>query len=88
MVPAIVGTFFWRRGTPAGAIAGIVVGGAVVLSLELTTTRLLGQGSGVWGLLVSVSLFVGGSLATAPAQERAEEFLDYVKAQLREHGAV
>jgi SSS family solute:Na+ symporter len=26
MVPAIVGTFFWSRGTAAGEIAGIVVG--------------------------------------------------------------
>lgn len=88
LVPAIVGTFFWSRGTATGAMAGILVGGATVLGLELTATRLLGQGSGVWGLLVSTSLFVGVSLATAPAKERAEEFLGFVRSELREHRAL
>jgi SSS family solute:Na+ symporter len=87
MVPAIVGTFFWNRGTAEGAISGIVVGGVTVLGLELTTTRLLGQGSGVWGLVLSTSLFVGVSLATTPARERTEEFLNHVKAELHEHRA-
>lgn len=88
MVPTIVGTFFWSRGTAAGAMAGILVGGATVLGLELTATSLLGQGSGVWGLLISTTLFVGVSLATAPAKERAQEFLGFVKAELRQHRAL
>lgn len=83
-VPAIVGAFFWGRGTAAGAIAGIVAGGTAVLVLEVTTTRLLGQGSGVWGLLISTSLFVGISLA----RERAQEFLGTVETQLRRHRAL
>lgn len=88
MVPAIVGTFFWSRGTAAGAISGIVVGGTAVLGLELTTTRFLGQGSGVWGLALSASLFIGVSLFTAPAKERTDEFLTHVRAELHERGAL
>ena len=88
MVPAIVGTFFWSRGTAQAAISGIVVGGVTVLGFELTGTRLLGQASGVWGLALSASLFIGVSLATTPARERAEEFLGHVKAELHEHRAL
>lgn len=88
MVPPIIGAFFWRRGTAAGVIIGTVVAGAVVFYLELTSTRFLDQGSGVWGLLVSVILFVGVSLATRAPEARAADFLGHVKEKLREHKAV
>lgn len=88
MVPAIIGTFYWSRGTAAGAISSVIVAGLLVFYLELTGTSLLGQGSGVWGLLVSVSLFVGVSLATSSPTERAEHYLSYTKRALREHQAV
>ncbi|MDN5894327.1 MAG: sodium:solute symporter family protein [Nocardioides sp.] len=88
MVPPIIGTFFWKRGTAQGVIAGTVVAGTIVFFLELTSTRFLDQGSGVWGLLVSVAFFVGVSLATPAPEARATEFLDHVKVKLREHKAV
>lgn len=88
MVPAIIGAFFWRRGTAAGAMASIVVAGTLVFFLELTGTRFLGQGSGVWGLLVSVVLFVGVSLATPEPTARATEFLEHTRQKLRERQAV
>lgn len=88
MVPSIIGTFFWRRGTAAGALASIIVAGTLVFFLELTGTRFLGQGSGVWGLLVSVVLFVGISLATPAPTERATEFLEHTREKLRERQAV
>jgi SSS family solute:Na+ symporter len=88
MVPPIIGAFFWRRGTAAGALAAIIVGGAVVFYLEFTSTRLLGQGSGVWGLLLSMALFVGVSLGTKEPTERATLFLNTVKGKLKQHQAV
>ncbi|WP_300345557.1 sodium:solute symporter [Nesterenkonia sp.] len=75
MVPPIVGAFFWRGGTAAGVISSVVVAGSLVLVLEYTGTRLLGQGSGVWGLLVATALFVGVSLATRAPRQRAQEFI-------------
>ncbi|GAA1451132.1 sodium:solute symporter [Nesterenkonia lacusekhoensis] len=75
LVPPTVGAFFWRRGTAAGVIVSVVVAGGLVFALEATGTLFLGQGSGVWGLLVSVVLFVGVSLLTAPPRDRAEEFI-------------
>src|SRR5699024_7681994 len=64
LVPSLIGAFFWRRGTAAGAIWSILLGGGLVFALESTQTKLLGQGSGVWGLAASVTLFVVISLAT------------------------
>lgn len=88
MVPPIIGAFFWKRGTAQGVICATVTAGALVLVLELTTTRLLGQGSGVWGLLLSLILFVGVSLATPAPQARAADFLGHVNEGLRKHKAV
>lgn len=88
LVPALVGAFFWRRGTAAGAIWSIILGGGLVFYLEFSNTKLLGQGSSVWGLLLSVVLFVGISLATPRPNGRAQEFVDHVRQRLRSHGAV
>jgi SSS family solute:Na+ symporter len=88
MVPPIIGAFFWKRGTAQGALAAIIVAGAVVFTLETTSTRLWGQGSGVWGLLLSVLLFVGVSLATKAPTERAELFMETTRKELREKAAV
>jgi SSS family solute:Na+ symporter len=89
MVPPIVGAFFWKRGTAEGALAAIILAGALVLTLQATSTQLLGQGSGVWGLLASVLLFVGVSLTTKAPTERATEFLETTsRRKLREKAAV
>lgn len=88
MVPPIIGAFFWKRGTAQGVICATVGAGAVVLLLEMTTTRLLGQGSGVWGLLLSLAFFIGVSLATPAPRDRAADFLGHVKDGLHKHKAV
>ena len=100
MVPPIIGTFFWRRGTAAGVLSGTIVGGIVVGVLEYTkseaitagpldeTGQLLGQGSGVWGLAVSVALFVGVSLMTKAPKEMADTFSSFMRTKLKERQAV
>lgn len=88
MVPPIVGAFFWRRGTAQGALSAIIVAGTVVFVLELTQTKLAGQGSGIWGLLISVVLFVAVSLATRAPEERASEFLAHTRQKLDQHRAI
>ncbi|HEU5139922.1 MAG TPA: sodium:solute symporter family protein, partial [Bacillales bacterium] len=70
VVPAIFGTFFWKRGTAAGVITSVSVGAIVVLILEFLLEFVegfkapLGLAAGIWGLIVSVVLFVGVSLVT------------------------
>ena len=88
IVPPIIGAFFWKRGTAPGVLAATVVAGGLVFVLELTKTKFLGQGSGVWGLLLSVVLFVGISLATTAPTARAAEFMDHSRQKAREHSVV
>ena len=86
-VPAIIGAFFWKRGTAAGVISSIVLGGLLVAYLEITQAKFLGQGSGVWGLLVAIVLYVGVSLLTTAPDRKAEEFIGYLRGALKDKGA-
>ncbi|WP_111414805.1 sodium:solute symporter family protein [Billgrantia lactosivorans] len=75
VVPAIVGAFFWRRGTALGVLASVVVTSAFVLFVFATGNSFLGLPAGVWGILVASATFVGASLASRPPQAAAEAFL-------------
>lgn len=87
-VPAIIGAFFWRRGTAAGVITSVLAAGALVIVLEATGITPLGQASGIWGLIAAASLYVAVSLLTRAPRERAAEFIGYLKSALKERGAV
>jgi SSS family solute:Na+ symporter len=81
-LPAIVGAFFWRRATAAGAIGSMVVGAVLVLILQLTGYKPLGMWPGVWGLVVCLILFIGISRVTSAPQQKAEEFIGYLEKNL------
>jgi SSS family solute:Na+ symporter len=87
-VPAIIGAFFWKRGTAAGVLSSVTIAGALVIVLEVSGIRPLGQASGVWGLLVATVLYVAVSLMTKAPTEKATEFLDYLKSELKERKAL
>lgn len=86
-VPAIIGAFFWKRGTAAGVISSIVLSGLLVAYLEITQTTLLGQASSVWGLISAILLYVGVSLLTIAPDRKAEEFIGYLRGALKDKGA-
>ncbi|WP_047984725.1 sodium:solute symporter family protein [Ornithinibacillus californiensis] len=86
-VPAIVGTFFWKRGTATGVIVSVVITALLVLYFEATGTKPLGLGAGIWGLIISSILFVGVSLATRAPEEKANEFVNLMKEHRREKRA-
>jgi len=86
-VPPIVGAFFWRRGTAAGAIAAIMGGAAVAVWLAIL------QGISVFDPLLpfavggtSLGLFVFISLVTKPRAE-ALDFKAEIAEQLAHHRA-
>lgn len=86
-VPPIVGAFFWRRGTAAGALASILGGAGVALWLALV------RGVSVFDPLLpiavagtSVGLFVAVSLVTTP-RRGALDFESEIAAQLARHRA-
>jgi SSS family solute:Na+ symporter len=81
-VPSIIGAFFWRKATAAGAFTSMLIGAAAVLVLQLTGYKPLGMWPGVWGLLICVLFFILVSLCTRPPEEKAKEFLDYLQETL------
>lgn len=87
MVPSIIGAFFWRRGTAPAVISSVLVAGSVVLALEATGYRFLGQGSGVWGLSLATLIFVVVSLLTSAPTDTADEFMAVAKKRGRASGS-
>lgn len=83
VVPAIFGTFFWKRGTAQGVLASVVITGLFVIFLEAFQWKPLGLASGIWGLLMSTCIFIIVSLLTKPPAEKAAEFMDTVKVALQ-----
>jgi len=83
IVPAYIASFFWKRGTAAGVIASVVISGAFVAYLELTKLKPFGYGSGLWGLILAIVIFVVVSLATKPPKEKAEEFIEFTKSEIK-----
>jgi solute:Na+ symporter, SSS family len=81
-VPAIIGAFFWKRGTAAGVITSVSLSGLLVLGLEFFQLKPFGLGSGVWGLALSIVLFIGVSLVTKAPIQKATEFMTYIKTEL------
>jgi SSS family solute:Na+ symporter len=81
-VPAIVGAFFWRRSTAAGALASIVVGAVAVVGMGFTGFSLLGIPYAAIAFAVTTTIFVGVSLLTRPPDGRGKAFIDDLKPQL------
>lgn len=73
VVPAMIGAFYWKDGTGAGALASVIGTTLFVLALYATGNSLLGLPAGIWGVIVASVLFVGVSLMTKAPVERAEE---------------
>ncbi|WP_066399178.1 sodium:solute symporter family protein [Cytobacillus eiseniae] len=87
-VPAIIGAFFWKRGTAAGALSSVIISGIIVIILELTSLKPLGLASGLWAIIISTLLFIGVSLMTKAPEKKATEFLSYLKTELRKNKIV
>jgi SSS family solute:Na+ symporter len=86
-VPAIFGTFFWKRGTAAGAIASIVLAGVFVTYFQFGNVKPLGLWPGVWGIILATVVFVVVSALTKPPEGGAA-FVDRINGLLREKNAL
>lgn len=73
-IPALIGAFYWRKGTAAGALSSIIGGGVFVLFVYMNENSLLGFPAGIWGIPVSTALFIIVSLMTT-APNNADEFM-------------
>ncbi len=81
--PALIGAFFWRKGTGAGAVISMALGGTATGVMYVADIKPFGWWPSVWGFVVTLVVFVGVSLFTA-APEKSDEFVDYVNKELRE----
>ncbi|MFC3283365.1 sodium:solute symporter family protein [Litchfieldella rifensis] len=81
VVPAIIGAFYWKRGTAAGALVSVIGTGTFVLFVYAIGNSFLGLPAGVWGIVVSSVLFVGVSLVGKAPQASADEFHDAIASQ-------
>jgi SSS family solute:Na+ symporter len=85
MAPAIIGAFFWKRGTASAALLSMIVGGVLTAVLYLTGWQPLGWWASVWGAIVTTVLFVITSLVTTPP-DGAQRFIEDLEGELVEHG--
>lgn len=83
VVPAIIGAFFWKRGTAAGVMTSVIVSGVMVIILEFAKLKPFGLASGIWGIVISTILFIAVSLITKAPEKKANEFLSYLKTELK-----
>jgi SSS family solute:Na+ symporter len=84
-VPAIIGAFFWKRATAAGALSSMIGGAALVLFLQLTGYKPLGMWPGVWGFSICLILYVAISLLTVAPVQKAEDFIGYINQNLSKY---
>jgi SSS family solute:Na+ symporter len=68
-VPIVLG-LLWSRGTGRAAVASIAVSSVVIVALMITS-GLYSNDPIIYGLLSSLVVFVGVSLATAPGREQS-----------------
>ncbi|MEM2212854.1 MAG: sodium:solute symporter family protein [Candidatus Nezhaarchaeales archaeon] len=82
-LPAIVGAFFWRRGTAAGALTSMVIGGVTTSLLYYYGLSPMGFGPPIWGLAFTAAIYVLVSLVSErPAT--ADAFIEEVEKGVRE----
>jgi len=76
ILPALIGAFFWKRGTATAVISSSIPSVIVIGWFYVAGLKPLGLWPPVWGLIISTVIYVVVSLLTKPP-EKAAEFVDY-----------
>jgi len=76
ILPALIGAFFWKRGTAAAVISSSIPSAIVIGWFYIAEMKPLGLWPPVWGLIISAVVYVVVSLVTKPPA-KAAEFVDY-----------
>ena len=76
ILPALIGAFFWKRGTATAVISSSIPSAIVIGWFYMAGLKPLGLWPPVWGLIISTVIYVVVSLLTRPP-EKAGEFVDY-----------
>jgi len=78
ILPALIGAFFWKRGTAVAVISSSIPSVIVIGWFYMAGMKPLGLWPPVWGLIISTVIYVAVSLVTKPP-EKAGEFIDYTR---------
>ena len=78
ILPALIGAFFWKRGTATAVISSSIPSVVVIGWFYMTGLKPFGLWPPVWGLIISTVIYVAVSLVTKPP-EKAGEFVDYTR---------
>ncbi|MFP3953733.1 MAG: sodium:solute symporter family protein [Candidatus Acetothermia bacterium] len=84
--PALIGAFFWRRGTGAGVLSSMVVGGVITGLMYATGYKPLGWWPSVWGLGITSLIFVTVSIFTTRPR-KSEKFVESINSEVKALGA-
>ena len=78
--PAVIGGLYWKKATKQGALISIIGGQCVNVFLALgLRISPLNITAGLWGLMVSLILYVGVCLATqSRVEKRTEQIIDSI----------
>jgi SSS family solute:Na+ symporter len=76
ILPALIGAFFWKRGTAVAVISSSIPSVVVIGWFYMAGMKPLGLWPPVWGLIISTVIYVVVSLVTKPPK-KAAEFVDY-----------
>jgi len=76
ILPALIGAFFWKRGTAKAVIFSAIPSVILIGWFYMAGMKPLGLWPPVWGLIISTVIYVVVSLLTKPP-EKAGEFVDY-----------
>jgi SSS family solute:Na+ symporter len=78
ILPALIGAFFWKRGTATAVISSSIPSVIVIGWFYMAGMKPLGLWPPVWGLIISTVIYLAVSLVTKPP-EKAGEFVDYTR---------
>jgi SSS family solute:Na+ symporter len=81
--PALIGAFFWKRASGAGAVTSMTVGGIATGVMYVANIKPFGWWPSVWGFFITLIIYVLVSLFTS-SPDKSEEFVDYVNREMEE----
>lgn len=78
VAPAIILGLYWERSHAGSVFTGMLIGALVAAAFTFLGLTPLGIFSGVWGLMVNVVIYVGGSLifGKVPAEKSEQSYSD------------
>lgn len=78
LVPAVIGGLYWKRATREAAIASIVIGELLMITMSfILKAAPFGLSGAFWSMMISLVIFVCVSLVTKP-QEHTKQVIDSI----------